>query len=41
MILAASGFTSLVSALLIRIQAFTAAEQLLLRPGAIAAYSKG
>jgi ABC-type iron transport system FetAB permease component len=33
MIFAASGLTALVSTLLIRIQAFTAAEQLLLRPG--------
>ena len=41
MIFAASGFTALVSTLLIRTRAFTAAEQLLLRPGAIAAHSKG
>jgi UDP-glucose/iron transport system permease protein len=34
MIFAASGLTSLVSTLLIRAHAFTAAEQLLLRPGA-------
>jgi putative ABC transport system permease protein len=33
MIFAASGFTSLVSTLLIRMRAFTPAEQLLLRPG--------
>ena len=41
MIFAASGFTSLVSTLLIRTHAFTAAQQLLLRPGAIAVHSKG
>lgn len=34
MIFAASGLTSLISTLLIRMHAFTAAEQLLLRPGA-------
>lgn len=35
MIFAASGFTSLVSTLLIRTHAFTPAEQLLLRPGTV------
>ena len=40
MILAASGFTALVSTLLIRSRAFTDAEQLLPRPGTIAARSK-
>jgi UDP-glucose/iron transport system permease protein len=41
MIFAASGLTALVGTLLIRTQAFTDAEQLLLRPGAAAAHSKG
>jgi hypothetical protein len=41
MILAASGLTSLVGAPLIGTQAFSAAEQLLLRPGAIAVHPKG
>jgi putative ABC transport system permease protein len=41
MIFAASGLTSLVSTLLIRTHAFTDAEQLLLRPGAVAVHSKG
>ena len=37
MIFAASGLTALVSTLLIRSEAFTAAEQLLLRPGPVSA----
>jgi putative ABC transport system permease protein len=41
MIFAASGLTSLVSTLLIRTHAFTAAEQLLLRPGAARAGARG
>ena len=41
MIFAASGLTALVRTLLIRTQAFTDAEQLLLRPGAVATHSQG
>ena len=41
MIFAASGFTSLVSTLLIRTHIFTAAEQLLLRPGTAGAGASG
>jgi len=40
MIFGASGLTALVSTLLIRTHAFTSAEQLLLRPGAVAVRSK-
>jgi putative ABC transport system permease protein len=41
MIFAASGLTALVSTLLIRTQAFTDAQPLLLRPGAVANHPKG
>jgi hypothetical protein len=41
MIFAASGLTALVRTLLIRTQAFTDAQPLLLRPGAVANHSKG
>ena len=40
MIFATSGFTALVSTLLIRTRAFTAAEQLLLRPGARSPFAR-